>query len=105
MNVKLILTNLCLAVSVAGAAQTVENDGIGQIEAIAASPAELLRGELSGVRVSAVDGSPDGMLNVNIRGLNSLHGDAQPLWIVDGTVIGSSLNNNLDAFYLRGGRL
>ena len=104
MNVKLILTNLCLAVSVAGAAQTVENDGVGQIEAIAASPAELLRGELSGVRVSAVDGSPDGMLNVNIRGLNSLHGDSQPLWIVDGTVIGSSLNNNLDAFYLRGGQ-
>lgn len=104
MNIKLILTNLCLAVSVVGVAQTVENDGVGQLESIAASPAELLRGELSGVRVSAVDGSPDGMLNVNIRGLNSLHGDSQPLWIVDGTVIGSSLNNNLDAFYLRGGQ-
>lgn len=72
-------------------------------KSIATSPAELLRGKMSGVRVSATDGNPNGHYNVNIRGLNTLRGDSQPLWIVDGAVIGSYVNHNLDAFYLSGG--
>ena len=69
---------------------------------VASSPAELLKGEISGVRVSSLDGNPNGAFNVNIRGLNTLRGDSQPMWIVDGAVIGSSVNHNLNAFYLNG---
>lgn len=73
-------------------------------EEVAASPAELMKGKFSGVRVSAVDGAPDGLYNVNIRGLNTLRGDSQPLWIVDGAVIGTAVNDYLDAWYLSGGK-
>ena len=83
-------------------AQEVRIDSLGA-KPIAASPAELLRGELSSVRVSSVDGSPNGQLSLHVRGMNTLRGDSQPLWIVDGAVIGSSANDNLDAFYLSGG--
>ena len=84
-------------------AKTVVVDTLGGAKSIAASPADLLRGEVSGVRVSALDGSPNGHINMNIRGLNTLRGDSQPLYIVDGAVIGSSVNHNLNAFYLSGG--
>lgn len=84
-------------------AKTVVVDTLGGAKSIAASPADLLRGEVSGVRVSALDGSPNGHININIRGLNTLRGDSQPLYIVDGAVIGSSVNHNLNAFYLSGG--
>ena len=68
-------------------------------EQYAASPADLVRGTVAGVRVSAVDGNPDGLRNVNIRGLNTLRGDSQPLWIVDGVMLGSELTRNLDGFW------
>ncbi len=75
----------------------------GGVRSIVSSPAELIKGELSGVYVSATDGNPHGLQNVHVRGLNTLRGDSRPLWIVDGVVIGSSANDNLDAFYLSGG--
>ena len=106
MNLKRILTVILLVpLSLVGvSAQVVEADTLGGARSVAVGPVELLGGELSGVRVSAVDGSPNGLLNVNIRGLNTLRGDSQPLWIVDGAVIGSSINQNLDAFYQTGGK-
>ena len=70
----------------------------------ASSPACLLAGKHAGVRVSSVDGSVDGLMNVYVRGLNTLRGDSQPLWIVDGAVIGSCVNQNLNSFYLSGGK-
>ena len=79
-------------------------DSLGVEKAVAASPAKLLTGEFSGVRVTSVDGSPYGEQNVYIRGVNTIRGNSQPLWIVDGVMIGSSLNQNLDAFYMRGGQ-
>lgn len=105
MNVKSILLSVCLfTLAVPHMRADVFKTDTSALRAIASSPAELLRGECSGVRVSALDGSPNGHLNVNIRGLNTLRGDSQPLWIVDGAVIGSSVNQNLNAFYLAGGK-
>jgi TonB-dependent SusC/RagA subfamily outer membrane receptor len=106
MNLKHFSTVVCLLavwLPTQVLAQSVVTDSLGVRETIATSPAELLRGEVSGVRVSSIDGNPNGALNVNIRGLNTLRGDSQPLWIVDGAVIGSSVNHNLEAFYLHGG--
>lgn len=85
-------------------AEVMVTDTLGGVKSIASSPAEIIRGEISGVRVSAIDGSPNGLLNVNLRGLNTLRGDSQPLWIVDGAVMGSSINQNLNSFYLTGGK-
>ena len=69
----------------------------------AQSPADLLRGRVSGVRISLTDGNPNGFISTQIRGLNSLRGDSQPLWIVDGVILGSGPRDNIDAFWQRGG--
>lgn len=103
MKLRQIFTAFFLTVTATVSAQkavTHEQEGV---LSVATSPEELLRGELSGVRVSSIDGNPSGMLNVNVRGLNTLRGDSQPLYIVDGAVIGSYSRHNLDAFYLSGG--
>ena len=66
---------------------------------VAVSPSEILRGGLSGVRVSSYDGNVNGAFNVGIRGINSLRADNQPLWVVDGVILGNGTNSNRDAFW------
>ena len=68
-------------------------------EQYAASPAVLIDGTVSGVRVSAVDGNPDGLKNINIRGINTVRGDSQPLWVIDGVILSNELARNLDGFW------
>ena len=69
----------------------------------AQSPADLIRGRYSGVRVSLTDGNPNSFISTQIRGLNSLRSDSQVLWIVDGVVLGQGTKDNLEAFWQRGG--
>ena len=72
MNVKSILLSVCLfTLAVPHMRADVFKTDTSALRAIASSPAELLRGECSGVRVSALDGSPNGHFNVNIRGIKS----------------------------------
>lgn len=106
MKRKLIfaLVGLALAMTGANAAEDTVKDTLGTVKSVAASPAGLIKGQISGVRVSSIDGASNGLQNVNIRGLNTLRGDSQPLWIVDGAIIGSNINQNLNAFYLAGGK-
>lgn len=52
----------------------------------------------SGVRVSNTDGSTNSPVNVNIRGVNTLRGDSQPLYIVDGVVLNPRISPYLGAF-------
>lgn len=77
----------------------------GQIRAqeSAQTPADLIRGRYSGVRVSLTDGNPNSFISTQIRGLNSLRSDSQVLWIVDGVVLGQGTKDNLEAFWQKGG--
>ena len=105
MNQKISIAISCLlAVTGLGASgQTVVKDTLGFDKAVSQTPASLLKGQVSGVRVSSVDGSPNGAINTNIRGLNALRSDSQPLWIVNGVMLSNSLTQNLNAFWERGG--
>ena len=106
MNSRIIIATICYSIffCMNTFAKEVQVDSLTGTKAVSATPAELIRGEVSGVRVSAVDGSPNGHFNVNIRGLNTFRGESQPLWIVDGAAVGSSINQNMNAFYLHGGK-
>lgn len=69
---------------------------------VASSPLHLVKGRVSGVRVSSIDGGLNGNYNVNIRGIGALRTDAQPLYILDGTILNTSLKENLKAFWQYG---
>lgn len=60
------------------------------------SPARALAGRAAGVYVLPKTGAPGGEVNIRIRGTNSIMGDNEPLYVVDGFPYGgnpSSINN------------
>lgn len=77
-------------------------DTLGCQTSAAGNAVELLSGMIPGVRVSSLDGNPVGAQYLYVRGINSLRTDNQPLWIVDGTMLSTDLNENLDGFWQYG---
>jgi len=53
------------------------------------SPQELLEGS-AGVNVTATSGLAGQAINVSVRGVSSLNGDSQPLYVLDGTPVTSA---------------
>ncbi|MCC3153759.1 SusC/RagA family TonB-linked outer membrane protein [Hymenobacter sp. BT770] len=51
-----------------------------------------LQGRVSGVNITSASGLPGSSTNINIRGITSLQGNNQPLFIVDGIPISNSLD-------------
>ena len=99
---KRFVTLVAMLWAVSVQAQNTVTDTLGFATASSGNAAELLRGQISNVRVSSIDGNPVGGVNVNIRGINSLRSHNQPLWIIDGIMLSTDLNQNLDAFWQYG---
>ncbi|NME70216.1 SusC/RagA family TonB-linked outer membrane protein [Flammeovirga aprica] len=51
-----------------------------------------LQGRMTGVRVVSNSGQPGASSSINVRGVNSLGGNSQPLYVIDGVPIMSSDN-------------
>lgn len=99
---KVFLCWLLIACASSLSAQDTIKDSLELDKGFASSPADIIQGRLSGVRVSSVDGAPDGAKNINIRGLNSIRGNNMPLIVVDGCIVGTSGMQNLEAFFQYG---
>lgn len=52
--------------------------------------AQGLQSRVSGVQISQNSGSPGGNISVRIRGTNSINGNAEPLYVIDGIQISNS---------------
>ena len=107
MKYRLLLTAISfylLSGSMSADNGTVLRDTLGFEKAVSQTPATLVKGKVSGVRVSSVDGSPNGAINTNVRGINALRGDSQPLWVVNGVILTNGLSQNLNAFWQKGGK-
>ncbi|WP_138476684.1 SusC/RagA family TonB-linked outer membrane protein [Dyadobacter bucti] len=50
---------------------------------------QMLQGKVPGVQISQTTGAPGGNVNILIRGVSSITGGNQPLYVVDGFAIGS----------------
>lgn len=50
---------------------------------------QMLQGKVAGVQVSQTTGAPGGNVNILIRGVSSITGGNQPLYVIDGFPIGS----------------
>ena len=53
----------------------------------------LLQGQVAGVSVMAISGRPGEAAKVRIRGTNTISGDAEPLWVVDGVPLQQNVPN------------
>ena len=78
--------------SFTGAAETVQSEALTR--GSTASFETALQGKVSGINVST-SGQPGGRSNVQIRGIGSINGNTQPLYVLDGVVINT--NSNLRA--------
>ena len=59
--------------------------------------ASLLQGRTSGVQINSNTGTPGAPVSVRIRGANSLRGNNEPLYVVDGVIINSAGEDTPDA--------
>ncbi|MCB7480328.1 SusC/RagA family TonB-linked outer membrane protein [Christiangramia sediminis] len=78
--------------SFTGAAETVNSEALTRSST--ASFETALQGKVSGINIST-SGQPGGKSNVQIRGISSISGNTQPLYVLDGVVINT--NSNLRA--------
>ncbi|HZX59324.1 MAG TPA: carboxypeptidase-like regulatory domain-containing protein, partial [Mucilaginibacter sp.] len=64
---------------------------IGSKELNGTAPAqtfdEALEGKISGANINANSGSPGGGISVKLRGVTSIYGNTQPLYVVDGVYV------------------
>ncbi|WP_276499485.1 SusC/RagA family TonB-linked outer membrane protein [Pontibacter litorisediminis] len=55
----------------------------------AASFDQLMQGKVAGTQISQTTGAPGGNVNIVIRGISSITGGNQPLYVIDGYAIGA----------------
>jgi len=53
-----------------------------------------LNGKFAGVRVRHNSGAPGGGMSVNLRGVSTITGETQPLYVIDGVVVNNSTNQS-----------
>lgn len=69
-------------VDITGAVSSLKSD-VAE-DRLVLSIGDVLKGKVSGVRVSSSDGAPGSSQSINIRGTTSLSGDSNPLYVIDG---------------------
>ena len=73
---------------ISGSVATVDQEAV--MKRVPTNIGQALQGAAAGVLVSQQDGSPDGKAAIRIRGVGTIHGDASPLYVVDGVMVGHS---------------
>jgi TonB-linked SusC/RagA family outer membrane protein len=55
---------------------------------------QILQGRAPGVQVTQVSGEPGAATSIRIRGGNSIQGNNEPLWVIDGVIVGQNFDLN-----------
>ncbi|EPR67250.1 TonB-dependent receptor [Cyclobacterium qasimii M12-11B] len=79
---------------ITSAVSVINMDNMGEIPTTNVS--RLLQGQAAGVQVRQKSGRPGEEMEVTIRGIGSLGAGSQPLYVVDGFPIGTSLGQTLN---------
>ncbi|WP_420149457.1 SusC/RagA family TonB-linked outer membrane protein [Spirosoma sp.] len=62
----------------------------------ASNPNQILQGRAPGVVVKQKNGAPGGQFEVRVRGIGSIGGGSDPLYVIDGFPVGTSVGQNLN---------
>lgn len=54
------------------------------------SAQQVLQGQIAGVNLTVSNGTPGGKSRVSIRGVSSINGDNEPLYVIDGIILSKS---------------
>lgn len=78
------------------AMQEVKTDGLSENKSL--SLTNMLQGKIAGVQISQSGSGMGGSTRIVMRGLNSLSGNNQPLWIVDGIPINDDSSGSVTEY-------
>lgn len=79
---------------ITSAVSVINMENIGEVPTT--NVTRLLQGQAAGVQVRQNSGRPGEEMEVTIRGIGSLGAGSQPLYVVDGFPVGTSLGQNLN---------
>ncbi|PWJ55246.1 TonB-linked SusC/RagA family outer membrane protein [Dyadobacter jejuensis] len=82
--------------------QNIDTKGIN--EARETNFVNSMQGKVAGVQITGASGNIGGSSRITIRGSNSVSGNNQPLFVVDGTPMDNSSSNSVDTQSGQGGR-
>jgi len=89
---EVVVTGLATSVKRKNLANAVEAIGAKELNGVA--PAQTfdaaLQGKISGANINANSGAPGGGISVKLRGVTSVYGNTQPLYVVDGVYLDNS---------------
>ncbi len=57
---------------------------------------QTLQGQVAGLQINGSNGAPEANTYINLRGVSSLHGNKQPLFVVDGAIVSAYNFRSLD---------
>jgi len=93
---EVVVTGLATTVKRQNLANSVAS--VSAEELVGRSPSQTLSsglsGKITGAEISANSGAPGGGISVRLRGITSINGTSQPLYIVDGVYYDNSSNPN-----------
>ncbi|WP_273275547.1 SusC/RagA family TonB-linked outer membrane protein [Maribacter polysiphoniae] len=79
-----------------GSITRVDMDDVGQPSI--ASFDQMLQGKVAGVQISQTSGAPGGNVNILVRGMSSITGGNEPLYVVDGFPIGGGGSSDFSSY-------
>jgi TonB-linked SusC/RagA family outer membrane protein len=79
---------------ITSAVSNINMDDIGEVPA--SNVTRLIQGQAPGVSVKQKTGIPGGQFEVRIRGIGSLGAGSNPLYVIDGFPVGTSVGQNLN---------
>ena len=83
-----------------GAVSSVEGEDLQNIPSSRVD--QVLQGRVTGVNVTQANGSPGAASTIRIRGGNSIQGNNDPLFVIDGFIVGTGFNlNNINTNDIR----
>jgi TonB-linked SusC/RagA family outer membrane protein len=95
---EVVFTGLATSIKKRNAANSV---GTVSSKELVPAPAQTieraLNGKIAGISISQNTGAPGGGIDVNVRGLSTITGETQPLYVVDGVIISNAaLQSGID---------
>jgi TonB-linked SusC/RagA family outer membrane protein len=79
---------------ITSAVSVINMDDIGEVPA--SNVTRLIQGQAPGVVIKQKDGSPGSAFEVRVRGIGSLGAGSDPLYVIDGFAVGTSVGQNLN---------
>ncbi len=64
-------------------AESISKSGTGNAMA-------ALQGKVAGAKITQTSGDPAGAMNISLRGINSISGGSDPLYVIDGVIVSNS---------------